>query len=356
MVLRLAKGVAAIAGLTTIAAASRPAESNAQQRSRDTARAKAAEAKSKASAAASEAKKAEAQAAAAAAESKAREAEALAKTEASRIAAAAEAERAKTAAAAEAVRIAAEKEKREFEAREGNTQKTLFNLGLAVAAGIAGVLVGNRFGGAAVKKIVAAAGETMKSVKTLGAEASKITATKGVLTGTAQGDKLRGVVNEAYALGGVKTAFASPGYKAPPKAKELFGNLGKPDAAAFALPALSAGQGAGALIASTQVEDKSVSTALRVEGTIALVAGLTMVKPLLAARATSLRPSSKAIAAIEAGRNRLVREAKGPAPRMPTRAPAAKRSRKAAPASGGTYTRTYRSGPKAGITETVTKR
>ncbi len=368
MSIPIARLIAAAAGASALVVAT---AATGQQARKSSARSRAEEAKAKAKTA-----EADARARAAEAESKARTAEAQAKAEAAKAEAEAkresarlqaEADKRESDARAEAARVASEKEKREFEAKEGSTEKTLFTLGLTAAAAVVGILIGKRMGGAAAAKIAASAAETVKSISLLGRDAAALTKTAGRLAGTPKGDQLRGIVNEAYALGGVKTAFASPGYQAAPKAKELFGKLGKPDAGAFALPALNVAQGGGALIASTQVEDKSIQTALRIEGTAAIAAGVFGSKALLAARAASPRPSSRAIASIEAGRNRLIREGATPAARSPLAKASAPASQAAAPARRPrvaandqapvkSFQRTYKSGPKAGMTEVVQRR
>ncbi|MGE3064122.1 MAG: hypothetical protein AB7K67_00930 [Hyphomicrobiaceae bacterium] len=327
---------------------------------RDVARANAAAARSKAAAAAAEADKAAAEAKRAEADAKARTAEAAARAEQERIAAAREQARLDAEARKRADDAAAAKEQRDFEAKQGSAQKTAISVGLTVAAAAIGAFIGRKLGLAGVKKAAELATTTIKSVESLGTQAAKLTTAKGAIAGTAKGDKLAAIVNDTYALGKVKTPFASPGYQAPPKAAELFGKLGKPDASAYALPAVNVVHGAGTVYASTQVEDKSLAMGLRAEGTAAIFAGLVGAKSLLAARASAMRPSSQAITSIEAGRMRLIREGLKPAehvkaaqavtkPRAPRRVPTS------APAGvqGGSFQRTYTSGPKAGTTEIV---
>jgi len=337
--------------------------------------------------------RADAIARAAEAAAKAKAAEAAARTEEAR-AAAEQAEAQARAAEAQARAIEAETRAREAEAARKAEESAAKERSSYLVPGITAVLAVVA-GGAAWKLgrligRVAAAGakETIQSVNALGREAAKLQNIKGALAGTPKGDEAKAIVNEAYALGGVKSAFPSPGYQAPPKAQSVFDALGKPPKAADYVAGGLAVEGAITTGASFVVEDESAKQALRIAGSASLAGAAGLKAALAVAKAAAPRPSSRAIASIEAIRHRLVREAdEAVKPLSKARLPAGGKAAKVAylrpggagpqgtppaiPAGGGprrvepmryraagvsTYTRTYTKGPKAGLTETVTRK
>ena len=350
-----------------------------------------AQAASQAAVAAAEAEraKAEAEARKAEAEAKAREREAEAAAKAK------EAEEARKTAEAERA-AQAEKDKLDRE-REKDASSTLLTVG-AVALGAVALVAGLRGGAALAAKAAANAKDTVKAVNALGKEAAKLNKAKTLVAGTPKGDAMAGIVKEADALG----------------RSANFANLGKPTAAAkvaiglkvagavevgasYALPAA-----APALGMSQESADRA-SQLLRLTGAAFLGAGAGMKLGMTGAKA--VRPSSRAVASINAGANRLAREGAGGAAKVSANrvgvevarssgkvraaksgasVTASRAQRKAVEAKGtvdrakvrtaksvtaerkrsaparlsskkSSWTRTYRSGPKAGMTETVTR-
>lgn len=266
---------------------------------------------------------------AAEAAAKAKAAEASARTEEARAAAEKAAAEAR-AAEAKARAIEAETRAREAEsvrkAEESAAKERSSYLVPAVTAALAVVAGGAAWKLGRLIGRVAALGakETIQSVNALGREAAKLQKIKGTLAGTPKGDEAKAIVNEAYALGGVKSAFPSAGYQAAPKAKSLFDTLGKPPKAADYVASALAVEGAVTTGASFVVEDESAKQALRIAGSASLAGAAGLKAALAVAKAAAPRPSSRAIASIEAIRHRIVREADQAAkplrkPRQPAR-------------------------------------
>lgn len=338
-----------------------------------------AEAAARAAAAAAEAERARADADArkAEAETKAREADAAAKA---RIA---EEERkskeAEQAAQAEKDRLEREKAK--------DASSTLLTAG-AVALGAVALVAGLRGGAALAARAAVNAKDTVRAVNALGKEAAKLNKGKALVVGTPKGDQMSGIVREANALGR-SSNFAGLGK--PTAAEKVATGLKVAGAveigASYALPAVAPAVG------MSQESADRAAMLLRVTGAAALGAGAGMKLGMTGARA--VRPSSKAVASINAGANRLAREGAGGAAKVSANKVAAevarssgqvraarsgasvtssRAQRKAVEAKGGvdrtrvrtakavtaerkksTFTRTYRRGPKAGTTETVTR-
>lgn len=323
------------------------------------------------------------------AEAQARAVEAQARAAAEKAAAEARAIEAKAKADAEMAKVEAEKQRQAAEAKRladeaaakerSSYLAPALTAALAVVAGAASWKLGRLIGRVAA----AGAKDTIKSVNALGREAAKLNKS-AVLAGTPKGDQAKAIVNEAYALGGVKSAFQSPGYQAPPKAHALFDSLGKPPKTADYVAGALAIEGAVTTGASLVVEDPAAKQALRIAGSASLAGAAGLKAALTVAKAAAPRPSSRAIASIETIRHRLVRESDevvkplsksaggkaskvaylrpgGSAPQgTPPATPAGGGARRAEPVryrAGGTvtYSRTYTRGPKAGLTETVTR-
>lgn len=274
------------------------------------------------------------------------------------------------AARAQADAARAQTEAAKVEASKPTWQKTLMEIGAVAVPAAVAFLVGSRLGRGMGLKAAEAAKAAIKSVNALGRDAAAINKGRAVLAGTAKGDKLKAIVNEAYSIGGVKAAFASPGYKAPSVAKTVFQKLGKPPAAGDAVAGVLAVEGAVTTGASYFVDDPDAKRYLRMAGGASLAMAGGLKGSLAVAKAAAPRPAARAITAIESARNRLVREAakqalgkgqlrmKAATRQVPVRAAvSAKPLPPARPrATGGdTFTRTYRTGPKAGLTETVRK-
>jgi hypothetical protein len=117
---------------------------------------------------------------------------------------------------------------------------------------------------------------------------------------------------------------------------------------------------------------------MRAEGTLAILTGVFAAKGLVQASRVIAGPPERSLAAIKAVANRVARETKTmkASPGLNGQAVAARSAKVSArpaapvatvtqgapapliakPAGGGTFKRTYQTGPKAGITEYVTRR
>jgi hypothetical protein len=319
----------------------------------------------------SDARKAEADAKAREAEAKVLEAEQTRKAQESAAAATAEKEKRDAAAARE----------------QSKDSQGYLTTAAAVVAGAVALAAGIRGGAALAKKAADGAKATVKAVNALGKDAAALNKAKSIVAGTPTGDKMKAIVQEADALGR-KTNFAGLG--APTAGEKLAVGMkvvGAAEvAASYALPAV-----APAIGMSQESADRSAML-LRVTGAAALGAGYGLKAGMAATR--TVRPSSRAISSINAGANRLAREGSGgaaAASKNRVQAVVAKstgdlkvakagarvagsRAEKKAVESAGTvkrarvrtaksvknagkvksYSRTYKTGRKAGVTETVT--
>lgn len=326
-----------------------------------------AQAKADSDRAAAEAKRAEAEAGArkAEAEARAREAEAAAKSKEAE-------EKRKADEAAQAA--ATEKEK-----RDASERQSYLGPAAQIAAGAIGALAAWKLGGALGAKAAVAARDTVKAVNALGKDAAALNKAKALVAGTPKGDKMKAIVTEADALG----------------RKSNFASLGKPGKAADVVTAGLAVEGAISMGASMVVEDPATKQALRIAAVASLGGVVGLKSALSVARQAAPRPSSRAIASINAGANRLAREGAGgaatvsrnkvgvsvaksagelKAAKSGARVVANKAERKAVESTATVkrarvrgeksvkaakaapmkqYKRTYRTGRKAGITETV---
>lgn len=204
--------------------------------------------------------------------------------------------------------ISGELEKIDAQEVKNSPVRNAIAIALPVAAGVIGAVAGARMGKSAAKVAADHAKTAIKQVETLGRMASELVKGKKVIAGTPAGDKAKAIINEAYALGGVKSAFPSPAYQAPPAAKSVFQKMGAPSGAQYVVPGISVAQGGVALYASTKVEDENLRTALRTEGALAIAGGIFAGKALVSSRAFAPRPRSSAVAAIETARTRIIRE------------------------------------------------
>lgn len=335
-----------------------------------------------------------AQKAQAEAEAKARDSEARA-AEANAAARKAEADsEARKSEAASKAREAEEarkaKEAADAAAREREKdQSGYLSTGLAIATGALALVAGVRGGAVLARKAGEAASGTVKAINALGKEAATLNKASRLVAGTVKGDKMKAIVSEADALGRT-TNFAGLGR--PDAGEKLAKGLkvaGVAEvAASYAIPAA-----APALGMSQESADRAAML-LRVTGAGALAGGYGLKAGFAATK--TVRPSSRAIASINAGANRLAREGAGGAAQVSrnkvgatvarsagelkaakagARVTASRAERQAVDAAATTkrarvradksvraakagkvktYKRTYRSGRKAGITETVT--
>lgn len=325
-----------------------------------------AQAKAQAAQAEADAKRAQAESEArrAEADAKAREAEATAKSREAE-----EGRKAQEAAAA----ATAEKEK-----RAASERQSYLGPAAQIAAGALGALAAWKLGGALGAKAADAAKATVKAVNALGKDAGALAKTKSLVAGTPAGDKMKAIVQEANALG----------------RSSNFASLGKPGKAADVVAAGLTIEGTVSMGASMVTDDPATKQALRIAAAASLGGAIGLKSALSVARSAAPRPSSRAISSINAGANRLAREGSGgaatvsrnrvqgevakstgklKATKSESRVTASRAERKAVEAAGTVkrtrarvaksvkntgkvkqYSRTYRSGRKAGTTETVT--
>ncbi len=240
---------------------------------------------------------------------------------------------------------------------------------LAVAAvGIAaGAMIGRKFGASAT----AAVTDATSRLGRLGADAAKLNKTPGVLAASVKGDQMRGIVDA-----GLKTKALAEATPAALKAGDV-------------LTYATAAQGAVFGVGSVFVEDPALKAAMRIEAAASLGASVGMKSMLAIAKGNLPKVSPQLMAKIDAGKYRLARETRDGADKISkfkvgaevskasgdaavaaakatgagqaAQAEVARAARRPArvqqTASGPTtFTRTYKTGPKAGTTETVTRR
>jgi hypothetical protein len=163
----------------------------------------------------------------------------------------------------------------------------------AVTLSALAMVAGARFGKGFGVKAVEAVRKSVATAAQLGKDSAAISKAGGIITNTPRGDKLRGIVQSAPA------AIAKAGET--PRALAL-GNL---------VSGASAVQGVGSVVGSFYVSDPMVANAMRLEGAAAIGFGVGGFKSLAAARAALPRVSAQTTAQIQAGANRLTREAAG---------------------------------------------
>lgn len=320
-------------------------------------KAKAASDAAAASKAAADARKSEADAAVKAAEIAARSK----REEAAAAAAKDEADRAWAADPKNPDNVAREaaKAKAESQTKQGYIMPAV-TLGVAVVGGVIGAKLGGRFGASAARAVK----ESVGKLEGLGRDAAKINKAAGVIAGTVKGDAMKAITDAAAA-----TARAAQATPAAIKA----GN---------ALNAVTFGQGVAMGVGSTMVDDPALKSAMRIEAAASIGASVGLKGALAVAKGGLPKVPAAAMAKIDAGKFRLAREtrdgaeaiskirvaaesakasgATGVAKVEATAAvDSAKRAARAAATAKGsgmiTYQRTYKSGPKAGLTETVTR-
>lgn len=195
------------------------------------------------------------------------------------------------------------------EERRNDPMRIGFQIGLPAGALLAGGFAGNWFGQKAVAGAEAAGAKMAGQVEKLGKKAGELlkTSPKGVIAGTTAGDKMKAVVNEAYKIGGAKSAFPSPGYPSPPTPTALFDKpMGLPGKVNYVIPAANMAIGGAEIGASFMTDDPTTRMVLRSAGAGEFAMGFFQYKAL--ANAVGVKPASTAIANIEAGRNRIARE------------------------------------------------
>lgn len=194
------------------------------------------------------------------------------------------------------------------EERDANPLRSGFQTLAPIGASIGGYLAGSKLlSGAGQLKDQAAA--TASEVGKLGKQAGKLLKSKpnGILAGTPAGDKAKAIVNEAYARGGAKPAFASPGYPASGKtAEQVFSGAGRASKYDYIPPAFNA---ASAAVAGTvSVFDPNENRRAGERIVAGFEAGMAIGQWRSLAAAPVLRPAASSIASIEALRNRITRE------------------------------------------------
>ncbi len=176
-----------------------------------------------------------------------------------------------------------------------SAEKTAWALGMSAGAFVGGALFGGMLGSSAVKSAKAAANTAAKGIEKVANNAGKLvnTAQNGVIAGTPAGDKARAAIAAAQAKLGEKVVT---------------------NTAAFGIPALNLAHGTASVVGSGNIEDKTVSAAVRTEGMFAIAAGVVGLKYGLVARAVKPVVSLDAQAKLQAAAGRLSREARsGPA-------------------------------------------
>ncbi len=211
-------------------------------------------------------------------------------------------------AAAELAKVEGELRALDKEVREANPLRKGFDTFAPIGAALGGVALG---GGwlSGVGKLKAAAQDTARGVESIGRQAGAILKSRpnGIIAGTPAGDKGKALVNEAYARGGAKPAFPSPGYPASTQTtQQLFAQSGRPRGADYALPALNAAAAAASITASIYDPNENRRSAERLLG--GFEAGLAIGQWKALAVAQAVRPAAYALSAIEGLRNRIVRE------------------------------------------------
>jgi len=205
--------------------------------------------------------------------------------------------------------LQAERAKVDAEERNNDPLRIGFQIGLPAGALLAGGFAGNWFGSKAVAGAEAAGAKMAGQVEKLGKKAGELlkVSPKGVIAGTTAGDKAKAVVNEAYKLGGAKSAFASPGYPSPPAPGALFDKpMGLPGRVNYIIPAANMAIGGAEIGASFMTDDPTTRMVLRSAGAGEFAMGFFQYKAL--ASAVGVNPASNAVASIEGLRNRITRE------------------------------------------------
>lgn len=272
---------------------------------------------------------------------KAGAAAAAANAEAARATAEADKIKAETALRAQEAQSQADARKRADDAQAAavksadDSTKFWLSLGTTIAAAGAGLLVGKFMGKAGAQAIINRGNAVTGGLNELGKNAAKLlkSAPKGQISGTIAGDTATGILRQAATL---------------ERGMKSVGHVSKLDAA---LPALSLVSGAAETAFSFATPNEGQSMAARAAGTVSIVAGIMASKSLLTAHRSVITPGASNLAALGGLKARLAREApkvKSP----PTR-----------PTGGGgggggvgSFQRTYKTGAKAGITETVVVR
>lgn len=199
------------------------------------------------------------------------------------------------------------------EERDNNPFRTGFQTFAPIGAALGGYALG--VARADVGKLKDGAVATAKEVGNLGKQAGALLKSKpnGLLAGTPSGDKAKAIVNQTYALGGAKPAFASPGYpKSPQTAQQVFSGTGRANFQDYATPLINVG---GAAVAGTTAYFDTNDNRRTAERVIAGVeVGIALGSWHALASAPALRPAASAVASIEALRHRIVRETATRAP------------------------------------------
>lgn len=196
------------------------------------------------------------------------------------------------------------------EQRNNDPFRIGMQIGLPAGALLVGGFAGNWFGKKAVTAAEAAGAKAAGQVEKLGKKAGELlkTSPKGVISGTVAGDKAKAVVNEAYKVGGAKSAFPSPGYPNPPAPGALFDKpMGLPGRVNYIIPAANMAIGGAEIGASFMTDDPTTRMVLRSAGAGEFAMGFFQYKAL--ATAVGVKPAAGAVASIEGLRNRVTREA-----------------------------------------------
>jgi len=194
------------------------------------------------------------------------------------------------------------------ESRETNPFRQGFETFAPIAASLGGIFIGSgALSGA--KKIAGRAEDVGREVGKLGAQAGKVLKSRpnSLIVGTPAGDRGKAIVNEAYAHGGARPAFPSPGYPgANMPASQVFARTGTPRVGDYLVPTMNLTLGSAALVTSLYDPNENRRMAERIAGgfEVGLAAG--QFKSL--ATMAAIRPAASAVSAIEGLRTRLARE------------------------------------------------
>lgn len=241
---------------------------------------------------------------------------------------------------------------------------------VTIAVAAIGVAVGARLGKAFAGNAMKSVEKAVAGLTTLGDDAARLNKTSGVLAATPKGDEMRALVDAA-----AKTKALADATPVAIKAGDV-------------LTYANAAQGAAMGIGSVFVDDPTLKSAMRIEAAVSLGASVGLKSMLAIAKGGLPKVSPQLMAKVDAGKYRIARETKDGADKISKFKVAAETSKAAgnaavarAKATGAgnaakadvaraarrparvqqkasgpaTFTRTYKTGPKAGTTETVTR-
>lgn len=200
---------------------------------------------------------------------------------------------------------------KDIEKTEKNPYGEAFKTVAPIASSVGGFYAGkNLFSG--TKELAEGAAKVGKEVGKLGKEAAAILGSRknSVIVGTPVGDKAKALINEAYARGGAKPAFPSPGYPASKEtAEQVFGRTGRATAQSYITPGYNMLLAAGAVAASmtdTLAPTEGAKQGERIGAGVE--AGIAVGQWAALSKAPAIRPAAAAISAIDGLRHRVTRE------------------------------------------------